>query len=154
MGAVKDHQANTSLTKLFLDGNKVGDAGAAALADALQATVLTCGQELFQSCVSCYHRCRFTKSSEELASSTCSAMCVAAFVILLVVSRRTFIDVCVARIARRLFSSVRVELDCLSSQLQMGRSPLALAWLQSATTSRHQDHGTEHETTARNDPRL
>ena len=145
MGAVKDHQANTSLTTLTLEGNNVGDAGAAALADALQATVLTCGQELFQSCVCCHHRCRFTKSSEELASSTCSAVCVAAFVILLVVSMRTFIDVCVARIARGLFSS---------SQLQMGRSPLALAWLQSATTSRQQDHGTEHETTARNDPRL
>ena len=51
MGAVKDHQANTSLIKLWLDGNNVGDVGAAALADALQATVLTCGQE-FQSCVS------------------------------------------------------------------------------------------------------
>ena len=44
MGAVKDHKANTSLTKLWLGGNKVGDAGATALAEAVKATYLTCGQ--------------------------------------------------------------------------------------------------------------
>ena len=43
MDAVKNHKANTSLTKLFFRDNNVGDAGAAALADALQATVSECG---------------------------------------------------------------------------------------------------------------
>ena len=41
-GAEKDHKGNTSLTELWLDGNKVGGAGAAALAKALQAMVMTC----------------------------------------------------------------------------------------------------------------
>ena len=41
MGAVKDHKANSSLTALNLDGNSVGDAGATALAVALQVTVFT-----------------------------------------------------------------------------------------------------------------
>ena len=48
MGAVKDHKGNTSLTELTLCGNSVGDAGAAALAKALQAMVLTCELYLFQ----------------------------------------------------------------------------------------------------------
>ena len=37
--AVQDQKANTTLTILSLWSNKVGDAGATALADALQATV-------------------------------------------------------------------------------------------------------------------
>ena len=42
VAAVEHCKANTSLTALYLAENKVGDAGATALADALQATVLTC----------------------------------------------------------------------------------------------------------------
>ena len=80
MGAVKEHKANTSLTTLWLHNNKVGDVGAAALAQALQATVLTCKKCVFRACVRCHRKCRFTKSCEELASSTCCAACVAAFV--------------------------------------------------------------------------
>ena len=38
--AVQDQKANTTLTILSLSSNKVGDAGASALAGALQATVL------------------------------------------------------------------------------------------------------------------
>ena len=85
IGAVKDHKANTSLTTLTLDCNEVGDAGAAAFAKALQATVLTCKKCVFRACVCCQCKCRFTKSSEELASTTCFAVRVAAFVTLLVV---------------------------------------------------------------------
>ena len=48
MTAVTDHKVNTSLTDLSLGKNNVGDAGAAALADALQATVLTCKKCVFQ----------------------------------------------------------------------------------------------------------
>ena len=44
MGAVKDQKANATLTALSLFVNRVGDGGAAALADALKATVLTCSQ--------------------------------------------------------------------------------------------------------------
>ena len=103
MGVVTDQKANTSLTKLDLEYNKVGDAGAAALADALQATILTCKKCVFRACVRCHRKCRFTESSEELASSTCFAVYVAAFLIM--VWRKTFIHVCVAGIARGLFSS-------------------------------------------------
>ena len=39
MGAVKDHEANATLTLLNLENNRVGGAGATALADALQAAV-------------------------------------------------------------------------------------------------------------------
>ena len=81
MGAVKDHKANANLTAVYLESNKVGDPGAAALADALQATVLTCKKCVFRACVRCHRKCCFTESSEELASSTCCAVCVAAFVI-------------------------------------------------------------------------
>ena len=48
MGGVNDHKANTFLTKLNLDGNKVGDSGATALAQAVKATVATCELHLFQ----------------------------------------------------------------------------------------------------------
>ena len=50
ISAVKDHKANTSLTVLDLVKNNVGDAGAAALADALQATVLMCKKCVFWAC--------------------------------------------------------------------------------------------------------
>ena len=52
---------NTSLTDLRLEENNVGDAGAAALAKSLQATVLTCGQLLFRASVCCHSKCRFAK---------------------------------------------------------------------------------------------
>ena len=58
----------------------MGEAGAAALADALQATVLTCGHKAFQECASCCHRCSFAKWCEQLASLSCCAVCVAASV--------------------------------------------------------------------------
>ena len=130
MGAVKYQKANTTFTKLFLSANRVGDAGAAALADALQATVLTCKKCVFRASVRCHRKCRFTESSAEWASSTCGAACVAAFVICFVVEGKVYSCLC------------RTKPDCLSSELQTERSPLALAWLQSATTSCHQDRGT------------
>ena len=68
MDAVKDHKANTSLTKLKLDSDKVGVVGVAALANALQATVLACGSNSFQACASCFRRCRFVKWVQQLAS--------------------------------------------------------------------------------------
>ena len=83
MGAVIDQKANVTLTELNLDDNAVGEAGAAALADALQATVLTCGHMSFQECASCCHRCRFAMCCEQLASLSCCAVCVAASVFFL-----------------------------------------------------------------------
>ena len=80
VAAVNDHQANTTLTELYLRSNGVGNAGATALADALQATVLTCEQSLSSACACCCHRCPFTKWCKELASSTCCAICLAASV--------------------------------------------------------------------------
>ena len=44
MGPVKDQKANTTLTTLVLAYNDVGDAGGAALSEALKATDLTCSQ--------------------------------------------------------------------------------------------------------------
>ena len=49
MGSVNDHEANGTLTKLILYVNRVGVAGASALADALQATVLTYKKCVFSS---------------------------------------------------------------------------------------------------------
>ena len=85
MGAVKDQKANATLTVLNLGGSKVEDAGASALADALKSTALTSKKCVFRACVCRHCTCRFTKSCEELESSTCSAICVATFVIFLVV---------------------------------------------------------------------
>ena len=65
VAAVQNCKANKTLTWLRLDDNKVGDAGAAALANALKATVLTCKKCVFTACVRCHRKCRFTKSSEE-----------------------------------------------------------------------------------------
>ena len=39
-------QANSALTVLYLNSNKVGDAGAVALAEALKAMVVTCTHEV------------------------------------------------------------------------------------------------------------
>ena len=39
VAAVQDQKVNRALTTLFLNNNDVGDAGAAALAEALKATV-------------------------------------------------------------------------------------------------------------------
>ena len=41
MGAVKVQKKNTTLTELNLAGNRVGDAGATALAEALKPTFLS-----------------------------------------------------------------------------------------------------------------
>ena len=76
--AVQDQKANATLTKLVLSNNHVGDAGATALADALQATVSVCGHTAFQECASCCHRCCFARC-EQLASPSCCAVCVAFF---------------------------------------------------------------------------
>ena len=46
VAAANDHKANTTLTELWLNDNEVADAGATALAEALEATVWTCGQWL------------------------------------------------------------------------------------------------------------
>ena len=80
-GAVIDQKANTTLTVLRLFSNKVGAVASAALANALQATVLTCKKCVFRACVRRHHKCRFTKSSAEWASSTFLAGCVPVFVI-------------------------------------------------------------------------
>ena len=66
MGAVTDQKANATLTVLDLRDNSVGDGGAAALADALKATVLTCKKCVFRARVRCHRKCCFTESSEEL----------------------------------------------------------------------------------------
>ena len=77
---LKDQKANATLIILNLCFNRVGDAGAATLADALKATVLTSKKCVFRACVRCHCRCRFTKSSAEWASSTFLAGCVLVFV--------------------------------------------------------------------------
>ena len=44
--SAKHIQANSALTELNLYGNRVGDAGAVALAEALKALVVTCTHEV------------------------------------------------------------------------------------------------------------
>ena len=77
MGSVNDHEANGTLTELRLNSNKVEDAGATALADALQATVLTCKKCVFRVRVRCHRKCCFMESSEELGvvNLWCSVRC-------------------------------------------------------------------------------
>ena len=77
LAGVKDHKGNTSLTKLDLRRNKVGDAGATALAEAVKATVLKCVQQLFTACAGCCNGCRFARWSKQLASPSCCAVCFA-----------------------------------------------------------------------------
>ena len=57
--------------------------------------------------------------------------------------------ICALVVLKLMVHDVSTELD---SGLQTERSPLARAWFQSAITSRHQDRGTEHDTTARKAP--
>ena len=77
MGAVTDHKANTSLNALHLDVNRVGDAGATALAEALKAAVLTCKKCVFRARVRCHRKFWSTESSEELGvvNLLCSVRC-------------------------------------------------------------------------------
>ena len=51
-----------------LGGNKVGNEGAAALAEAVKATVLMCGLELR---VTSFHNCCFAAKRSELAFQSC-----------------------------------------------------------------------------------
>ena len=68
VASVKRCKANAALTKLNLWSNMVANAGAAALADAVRATVLTCGLELR---VPGFHKCCFAAKRYELAFQSC-----------------------------------------------------------------------------------
>ena len=52
--SAKHTEANSALTKLNLERNKVGDAGAVAIAEALKATVVTCSHELRAGAFVCF----------------------------------------------------------------------------------------------------
>ena len=71
VAAVKHCKANVTLTKLNLGWNMVANAVPAALADAVRATVLTCGLELHVPGL----KCCFVVRSEGLAILTCCAAC-------------------------------------------------------------------------------
>ena len=81
VASVKDHKGNAFLTKLDLSKNKVGDAGATALAEAVKATVLMCVQWLFRARAGCCNGCRFAEWCKQLASLSCRAVCFAPFVL-------------------------------------------------------------------------
>ena len=105
MGAVKDQKANTTLTKLFLSGNRVGDAGAAALADALQATVLTCKKCVF-SLVSpqmLLHRVVCTVGVVNFFGSTRSSFCV------------IYLVSCMKTLTQVMWRRVKIELHYFTS---------------------------------------
>ena len=50
----QNSKANSSLAVLHLSYNKVGDAGAVALAEALKATVVTCSHEFREDACVCF----------------------------------------------------------------------------------------------------
>ena len=90
MGAVKDHKGNTSLTVLNLYGNNVGDAGAAALAQAVKATVLTCESYLFQD--TCFLLPQISRYTVVLAVGVVRFLCnvcVCCFCVFTFVSKRS-----------------------------------------------------------------
>ena len=58
----KNYEANSALTKLDLGGNYVGDAGAVALAEALKATVVTCGHDFREGALVCFWRWKQNQS--------------------------------------------------------------------------------------------
>ena len=151
MGAVKDQKANTSLTALYLTGNRVGDVGASALADALKAAVLTCKKCVFRARVRCHRKCCFTESSEELGVVNLLCIVRCGFCVFGGLKGNVFSFLgcrnCARVVLKLMWHSVRTKLDCLSSELQTERSPL----VQNAT-SRRQDRGTEHDATAQNAP--
>ena len=119
IASVIDQKANATLTELNLYGNEVGDAGAAALADALQAKVFKCKKCVFRACVRCHRKCRFTKSSAALPSSTCCAACVAAFVIFGGLKRKVlFMSVCARVVLKLMWHRVRIDLHQLTSELK------------------------------------
>ena len=106
IGAVKDHKANTSLTVLLLDRNKVGDAGAAALADALQAMVLTCKKMCVQGvCLLSKQMSLYKVVSRVGVFKLLCSVRSSFFVILLVAWRKTFTQVCGVGGVRGLFST-------------------------------------------------
>ena len=75
VAAVKHCKANTTLEYLGLGGNNVVNEGAAALAEAVKATVLMCGLELH---VPRFHKCCFAAKRDELAFPSFCAACGAA----------------------------------------------------------------------------
>ena len=72
---MKHCKANTTLEFLDLENNKVGNEGAAALAKAVKATVLTCGLKLR---VPGFQNCCFVVQCDELAFPGFCAVCGAA----------------------------------------------------------------------------
>ena len=117
MGSVKDHKANTSLTALWLNCNKVGDAGASALADALRATILTYMKCVFSSVSPqmLLHRVVCTVGVVNFFGSTRSSFCV----IYLVSRLKTLTQV--------MWRRVRIEKHYLTPEKKRCSSPLARA---------------------------
>ena len=72
VAAVKHCKANTTLKILFLRNNEEGNEGAAALAKALKATVLTCGLE---SRVPGFHKYCLVVQRDKLAFPGFCASC-------------------------------------------------------------------------------
>ena len=68
VASVKHCKANTTLAILRLDNNRVGNEGAAALAEAVKATVLMCGLDLH---VPGFHKCCFVVQRHCLAFQSC-----------------------------------------------------------------------------------
>ena len=66
------YKANTTLTVLQLWANSVGDAGAVALAEALKATVVTCGHEFREDALVW---CSLVKHKELMRVFSCFSCC-------------------------------------------------------------------------------
>ena len=133
MGAVTDHKGNTSLTKLYLETNNVGDAGATALAKSLEAIVLTCKKCVFQGM--CFLLPQMSPYTVVLAVSVVRFLCNLCVLLLC-------FFFCVEGKHSLVRKVLKVGVARFQNRLgQLSLSPSALARLQCAITARLQDCG-------------
>ena len=133
MGAVKDHQANTSLIELTLSGNNVGDAGAAALGRRLAGNRFSLWEQVVPGVCFLFPQMSLCKVVSAVGvAELLSSLCVLLLCFFLCLEgnhslMRTVVKVDVARFQNRLD--------------QLSLSPFSFASLQCATTARLQDRG-------------
>ena len=130
VAAVKHCKANVTLTKLNLGRKMVANAVPAALADAVRATVLTCGSELH---VPGFKTCLVVKS-DGLAILTSSSLEINA--------QPSASHGYPARVvACGIWRDSEIKVDARGAELRNLPYPWQCAWLLCAVVARHEDRG-------------